>query len=739
MSTVSTQIQKAAGLLQKYFGYERFRPGQEDIVASILSGQDTIGIMPTGGGKSICYQIPALMQEGLTVVVSPLISLMKDQVDTLDSVGINATYINSSLSASEAEERLNFVRSGACKLLYVAPERLESASFRYMINRLQPSMFAIDEAHCLSQWGHDFRPSYRAIAAVIDELDHRPLIAAFTATATPAVVSDIADLLDLVKPAIHVTGFDRENLSFAVIHGQNKRDYITAYLKNHPSESGVIYASTRKEVDSLYEFLHKKGFLVGRYHAGLSDDERMENQERFLFDDVRIMIATNAFGMGIDKSNIRFVLHHNMPKNIEAYYQEAGRAGRDGDPGECILLYSPQDVQVQKFLIEQTVLQPDRKRMEYERLQTMVDYCHMTSCLRAYILRYFGEEAGERCDNCSNCKQDFETRDITIEAQKIFSCVHRTKERFGMKMIAAVLRGSSNQRVRDLGLNKVSTFGLMADRTEKDIMSYLQTLVADGYLRLTTGQYPVVRLQEKAVAVLKGEVTVLMRVVRKGRALQISDPLFEELRALRREIAERENVPPYVVFADSTLREMASVMPTDISALRTIKGVGDVKVSRYGTDFLRVIRDFGERHGNDESASVPKQRSVEAIPVEFTDHETSTDSTSHSHRGPKQPTNVADETPSHIQSFELFQAGKEVEEISSERGLSTITIEGHLIRCAQEGHPIDWARIFSEPAEAQILTAIDAVGSDKLKPIKEALPDDISYFMIRAVIAKHGL
>lgn len=592
MIGTNERMQKAHALLKQYFGYDSFREGQQNIIDNILHGRDTVGIMPTGGGKSICYQLPALLQDRLTLVISPLISLMKDQVDSLDSLGISATYINSSLSLTEVRDRLRKAERGEYRLLYVAPERLESDAFLGLLKGLHPAIVAIDEAHCLSQWGHDFRPSYRHIAPLLAQLERRPIVTAFTATATPEVVTDIIHLLSLRNPTVEVTGFDRANLTFAVVQGQDKRDFILRYLADHPGQAGVIYAATRKEVDGLYEFLRKKRHAVGRYHAGLSDQERSLNQEQFLYDETQLMVATNAFGMGIDKSNIRFVIHYNMPKNIEAYYQEAGRAGRDGDPGECILLFGAQDIVLQKFLIEQSVTAPERKQNELRKLQAIADYCRTTQCLRGYILRYFGDLASNRCENCSTCSQAYDLQDITVAAQQIFSCIHRTRERFGMTMIANILRGSKDKRVLELGMDKQSTYGLMRGQPDKEIAACIQTLIADGYLRMTEGQYPVLRLQSNAVAVLKNEERVYQKVLQRQAVAAPDDELFAQLRALRRELAEKSKVPPYVVFADSTLREMAAHCPQTRAEMLTIKGVGEVKYARYGETFLNACREY---------------------------------------------------------------------------------------------------------------------------------------------------
>lgn len=590
----SATMAEARELLRKYYGYPDFREGQNKVIASVLDGIDTLGIMPTGGGKSICYQIPAMLMSGTTIVVSPLISLMKDQVDGLDSIGVPAAYINSSLSYAQVEQRIRKAERGEYKLLYVAPERLESERFLELLSGLVVPMVAVDEAHCVSQWGHDFRPSYMRINQLVEHLPERPMLAAFTATATDQVREDIVKHLKLQEPQVFVTGFARENLSFSVVKGENKRDVLMSHIREHAEEAGIVYAATRKEVDQLCEYLRRQGVAAGRYHAGMTDKERAEAQEQFLYDEVRVMVASNAFGMGIDKSNVRYVVHFNMPKNMEAYYQEAGRAGRDGEPSDCLLLFSPQDIHIQKFLIEQSVGDPERQSQEYRRLQQMADYCHTPQCLQRYIVRYFGGDTAEDCRQCSNCvSPDLELTDITLEAQQIFSCVRRMRERFGMTLVASVLKGSKNKKVLELGFDSLSTYGLMKSRTEKDIIDLIQLLTAEGYLQLTEGKYPVLKLTAKASSVLAGTDRVVQRVRNKPAAPTVKDvetELFDELRRLRTEIAKREGIPPYIVFPDSTLREMCGVKPTNPAAMLKIKGVGEAKFFKYGAYFIEFFK-----------------------------------------------------------------------------------------------------------------------------------------------------
>jgi len=530
-------FEQALSLLKTHFGYSSFRNGQEQAIQSVLTGQNTICVMPTGGGKSICYQIPALVLSGTTIVISPLISLMKDQVDTLIQAGISATFINSSLSFSEANRRINGAKAGKYKLLYIAPERLESYDFIEDLRQMDIPLVAVDEAHCISQWGHDFRPSYRHIQQMVNNLPQKPAVLALTATATPRVREDICHSLEIDQANTIITGFERENLSFSVIKGQDRLKYLLDYLKKNQQEAGIIYAATRKNVDQLYERLRKEQINVARYHAGMGDADRAREQERFLEDKASVMVATSAFGMGIDKSNIRYVVHFQMPKNMESYYQEAGRAGRDGLDSECILLYSPQDVQVQRFLIDQS---SDRSRMtqELEKLQQMADYCHTENCLQEFILKYFGETETVICGRCGNCLDSRSKVDVTKEAQMVMSCVIRMGQRFGKNLTAQVLTGSKNKKVSEMGFDKLTTYGIMKDQGAKEVGEFIEFLISQELIAIEQGQFPTIFVAPKGKEVLLGQQQVYRREAVQVKQVSKNDPLFESLREVRKRIAE---------------------------------------------------------------------------------------------------------------------------------------------------------------------------------------------------------
>ncbi len=599
--------------LKKYFGYSSFRTGQETLVDALLSGRDAMGIMPTGAGKSLCYQIPALLLPGITIVISPLISLMKDQVATLNQAGIHAAYLNSSLTSGQYKTALQNLIRGQYKIVYVAPERLLTDSFIDAARRIDISMISVDEAHCISQWGQDFRPSYLHIPDFLDHLAHRPVIGAFTATATREVREDILSLLALQNPVHIVTGFDRKNLRFTVQQPASKLKAMFEILRSRTDECGIIYCLTRKTVEEVCEELIRKGYSATRYHAGLSDTERQHNQDDFLYDRKQIMVATNAFGMGIDKSNVRYVIHYNMPKNIESYYQEAGRAGRDGLPSDCILLYSGQDVVTNQFFIDRMEPLPDTdeetasaiRAREQERLKQMTFYCFTNDCLRAYILRYFGEYGEGYCGNCSNCLTQFEEKDMTEIANKLISCIKSSRREYGLVTIADTVHGSQNTKILRAHLDDNPYYGSCKDIPIHLLRQVLNSLAIHGYLKISDGEYPVLQLTDTSQKLLKGE-PFPMKIAKErpkpatgksskseasGNSSVCYDrSLFEKLRILRLEIARQEKVPPYIVFSDKTLTQMCILLPKTKEEMLCVSGIGEMKYAKYGERFLSAIQ-----------------------------------------------------------------------------------------------------------------------------------------------------
>lgn len=607
------KMEQARAVLASRFGYDAFRPGQEAVVSALLSGRDVLAVMPTGAGKSVCYQVPAVVMEGMALVVSPLVSLMADQVRAVQEAGIRGAYLNSTLAPGQQAEVLRRAAEGAYDLMYVAPERLADPRFAEFARTARLALIAVDEAHCVSQWGQDFRPSYLSIGQFIAELPVRPPVAALTATATDLVRRDIVRLLGLRDAACTVTGFDRPNLRFAVERREPKQKLarLDAFIDERRAESGIVYCAKRATVEEVCDHLRERGIAATRYHAGLTAEERERNQRAFVNDTAPVMVATNAFGMGIDKSNVSFVIHYNMPKSLEAYYQEAGRAGRDGAPSSCILLYSGQDVRTNEFLITHSEPREDLdprtaeqlRERDLQRLRQMTGYCRTRRCLRQYILHYFGEHAPDTCSACYNCLHNFEEVDVSRDAKAIVACIAKTGQHFGVGVIAETLCGADTERVRKYHMDREDTYGALGQLTQKEVQERIRFLLDQGVLELSPGQYPVLRLTERAEDVMYGESTLQMKTLREDRSAPArraaagelegdAAELFGRLRALRAQLARRQGVPAYVVFSDKTLREMAISRPRTTTELRAVSGVGSAKAERYGRDFLTVIQDF---------------------------------------------------------------------------------------------------------------------------------------------------
>lgn len=709
--------------LQKYFGYSTFRSGQKDIINTIISGQDTLGILPTGGGKSVCYQLPALILPGLTIVVSPLISLMKDQVDTLVQQGIPAAYLNSTIEESEFMDVIGQLKRSELKMLYVAPERLENSSFMSFLSQFKIALVAVDEAHCVSQWGFDFRPSYRNIVQFINQLDQRPRVAAFTATATSRVQEDITKQLELINPQVFINSFDRPNIKFSVVEPSN-RMVTLLQLINH-DEAIVIYASTRKQVDKLHDELRNDGYAVSKYHAGMEHIARQDAQNKFINDESNIIVATNAFGMGIDKTDVRKVIHYNLPKDLESYYQEAGRAGRDSLEAEAILLYHSQDIMTNKFLIAQS-----QDELSERRLEVMIQYANFTGCLRNFILQYFGENPTKDCGNCSNCLGESKQVDVTKEAQMILSCILRMRHSFGMTMIVDVLRGSRNQRVLDNHFDELSTYGLMKSYSAQQIRDVISSLVAHQYIAVT--EYRGLYATQLAKDLLLGKSTLSIKERRymmtpakssyaaggqsRSQSGAVNPDVFEALRKKRAELAREEGMPAYIIFSNKSLEDMASRLPRSYEEFLEVEGVGAVKAEKYAGHFLAVMDDFSANN------SQPSTR-VDSSYSEDDRYSPSVNAGK-----------SKDSTASYLVSVRYSEEGLSPYEIAIERGMSESTITSHLIQAAESGELEEFDADVSGVLKSQIKQSIKRLGHASLSAIKEDLPSHISYDDIKYVL-----
>ena len=694
--------------LQEHFGYSSFRPGQKEIINTILSGQDTLGILPTGGGKSVCYQLPALMLPGLTVVISPLISLMKDQVDTLTQLGVQAAYLNSTISSEEFQDIIQQLRQRTLKMLYVAPERLENPSFQAFLSKQNISLFAVDEAHCVSQWGFDFRPSYRNITQFINQLPQRPRMAAFTATATKRVQEDIVTQLELEDPGVFINSFDRPNIKFSVIEPNNR--LVTLHSLINHDEAIIIYANTRKQVDKLHLELKQQGYAVNKYHAGMEHDQRQQSQSEFINDECNIIVATNAFGMGIDKTDVRKVIHFNLPKDLESYYQEAGRAGRDSLDAEAILLYHSQDIMTNKFLIAQS-----NDELAHRRLEMMIQYASFTGCLRNFILRYFGEFPNEPCGNCSNCMGEMRQIDVTKEAQMILSCMLRMKHQFGMTMIIDVLRGSQNQRVLDNRFDELSTYGIMKTYSVQQIRDIISALLAYQYIGVT--EHRGLYATEASKMLLMGKTTLTIKERkylkastsrRRTVSKDVNADLYEQLRQVRAQLAKEEGMPAYIIFSNKSLEDMASRMPNTYEEFLDVEGVGSVKAEKYAGYFLPAIQEYSSSNPNATVEAEPHRESVE--------------------------TQSSGGQSSYHLSAQYAERGLTPLEIAIERNMTEATILSHLTQAAEQGDLEVFDADLSSYIKNQIKQAIRKVGTNSLKDIKEALPDKISYDDIKYVL-----